>query len=155
VELFRSSIKTPVGYWVIEGTNLFVSRIDLLETKVSSRGATPRAVATCVEQMNEYFLGTRKKFSVVLEDYDVTTFQQDVWDALCTIPYGEVWTYGDVARAIKRPKAMRAVGNANNANPWPVIVPCHRVVASNHIGEYGSGGEKVKRFLLEIEGLDY
>jgi len=105
--------------------------------------------------MSEYFSGDRKRFSVALEDYDVTPFQQEVWDALCAIPYGQVWTYGDVARAVKRPRAMRAVGNANNANPWPVIVPCHRVVASNHIGGYGAGGEKVKRFLLEIEGLDY
>ena len=153
--MFRSSIKTPVGYWVIEGNNEFVSRIDLKDAKSTSSGTTPKAVATCVDQMSEYFSGARKKFTVPLEDYDVTSFQQDVWDALCTIPYGQVWTYGDVARAIKRPRAMRAVGNANNANPWPVLVPCHRVVASNHIGGYGSGGERVKRFLLEIEGLDY
>ena len=83
-----------------------------------------------------------------------TDFRHDVWDALVDIPYGEVRTYGDVAISVNRPLASRAVGNANHVNPYPIVVPCHRVVASTGIGGYG-GGDHVKRFLLEIEGVRY
>ena len=83
-----------------------------------------------------------------------TAFQHDVWNALNNIPFGEVRTYGDVAAAVGRPAAMRAVGNANHVNPWPIIVPCHRVVAKSGLGGYGGGGE-MKRFLLDLEGVHF
>ncbi len=83
-----------------------------------------------------------------------TPFQRDVWDALVAIPYGEVRTYGEVARSVNRAGASRAVGNANHVNPYPVVVPCHRVVASTGLGGYG-GGAEVKRFLLELEGAAF
>jgi methylated-DNA-[protein]-cysteine S-methyltransferase len=89
---------------------------------------------------------------VKLSPVTATKFQHEVWKALERIPYGQVRTYSQVASAVKRPRAMRAVGNANHANPWPVIVPCHRVVAKDGLGGYG-GGEPVKRFLLELEGV--
>jgi methylated-DNA-[protein]-cysteine S-methyltransferase len=77
-----------------------------------------------------------------------------VWNALSEIPFGEVRTYGDVAAAAGRPTAVRAVGNANHVNPWPIIVPCHRVVAKSGLGGYG-GGEEVTRFLLDLEGVHF
>jgi methylated-DNA-[protein]-cysteine S-methyltransferase len=85
---------------------------------------------------------------------NATAFQHDVWAALLTIPFGEVRTYADIAVAVNRPHATRAVGNANHVNPWPIIVPCHRVVAKAGLGGYG-GGEEVKRFLLDLEGVHY
>jgi methylated-DNA-[protein]-cysteine S-methyltransferase len=66
------------------------------------------------------------------------------------IPFGQVATYADVAAAVGRPRAARAVGNANHANPWPIIIPCHRVVAATGLGGYG-GGIEVKEFLLDLE----
>jgi len=83
-----------------------------------------------------------------------TEFQRDVWNALVDIPYGEVRTYGEVAESVNRPRASRAVGNANHVNPWPIFVPCHRVVATNGLGGYG-GGDTVKRYLLSLEGVHY
>ncbi|PYJ02940.1 MAG: cysteine methyltransferase [Verrucomicrobia bacterium] len=82
-----------------------------------------------------------------------TEFQQRVWQALRQIPFGETWSYAQVAQAIGRPKAVRAVGGACGANPIPVLVPCHRVVAANHgLGGFSSGLEW-KRRLLAREGV--
>ncbi len=88
-------------------------------------------------------------------DVHGTPFQQAVWQALQDIPAGSVWTYGQVAEYLGRPRATRAVGSACGANPIPFLVPCHRVVASNGgLGGFGLGLE-VKRILLEREGLRY
>ncbi|MDE3108187.1 MAG: methylated-DNA--[protein]-cysteine S-methyltransferase, partial [Acidobacteriota bacterium] len=116
------------------------------------RGAAPRAVARAADELREYFAGSRRRFSVPLAAHEATTFQSTVWATLRAIPYGEVRTYAEVAAAAGYPGAHRAVGNANHANPWPVIVPCHRVVAANGLGGYG-GGDEVKRFLLALEGV--
>jgi O-6-methylguanine DNA methyltransferase len=106
------------------------------------------------QQLREYFHGERQSFRVPLADLSATPFQLYVWAALCDIPYGEVRTYGEIAAAVQRPKAARAVGQANHVNPWPIFVPCHRVVAKNGLGGYG-GGDKVKRFLLDLESVHY
>ena len=101
-------------------------------------------------QLAEYFAGRRRKFPVRL-DLRGTPFQRKVWEALCTIPYGETRSYADVARQIRRPRAFRAVGMANHWNPVAIIVPCHRVVATGGaLGGYG-GGLRMKKFLLELE----
>ena len=100
-------------------------------------------------EISEYLNGSRKVFTVPVCP-EGTDFQKDVWDALFDIPYGSTATYGDIAEAIGRPKAVRAVGNACGANPIPLIIPCHRVVASSGIGGYG-GGLALKRKLLDLE----
>jgi methylated-DNA-[protein]-cysteine S-methyltransferase len=102
-------------------------------------------------QLDEYFAGERTDFDVRME-LDGTDFQREVWAELTRIPYGETISYGELARRVGRPSAPRAVGQANGRNPIPVIVPCHRVLASNGIGGYG-GGLKVKRQLLAVEGV--
>lgn len=102
-------------------------------------------------QVEEFLTGGRRGFRVDL-DMCGTVFQKKVWQALREIPYGEVITYGELARKVGRPKASRAVGQANGANPIPIIVPCHRVVGTNGLGGYG-GGLPVKRLLLGIEGV--
>ena len=100
-------------------------------------------------QLAEYFAGTRKTFDLPIRMAG-TEFQRKIWRALLDIPYGETRTYGDIARAVGNPRACRAVGGANHVNPICIIVPCHRVVASNGIGGYGEGIE-IKKFLLELE----
>ena len=101
-------------------------------------------------QLAEYFAGKRKAFDVPFHQSG-TPFQLDVWRVLTDIPYGETATYGEIARAVGRPKACRAVGMANHKNPISIIVPCHRVVgASGALTGYG-GGMDSKRFLLELE----
>ena len=109
------------------------------------------AMRAYVRELEEYFAGERRQFSFPL-DLRGTDCQLACWRALLAIPYGETRTYGDIARAIGRPRGFRAVGMANNRNPVAIVVPCHRVIASDGtLCGYG-GGLDVKRRLLELEG---
>lgn len=109
-----------------------------------------RAVAA---QLSEYFAGQRREFDLDLAPVG-TDFQLRVWKALRAIPYGAVRNYGDIARAIGQPKAARAVGQANGCNPLPIVIPCHRVIASDgSIGGY-SGGLAIKHRLLALENIE-
>jgi methylated-DNA-[protein]-cysteine S-methyltransferase len=102
-------------------------------------------------ELTEYFTGKRRDFTFPL-DLRGTPFQLKCWRALLRIPYGETRSYADIARAVGKPQAFRAVGMANNRNPIAIVVPCHRVVASDGtLCGYG-GGLDVKRKLLELEG---
>jgi methylated-DNA-[protein]-cysteine S-methyltransferase len=101
-------------------------------------------------QLSEYLKGERKGFDLPLL-IKGTTFQQQVWKALLEIPYGETRSYKQIAVAIGNPKAVRAVGMANNRNPLLIVVPCHRVIGANgKLVGYGAGIEK-KEFLLRLE----
>ena len=112
---------------------------------------TDRALAPALRQLEEYFQGRRKDFDLPLAAAG-TQFQQSVWRALTAIPYGEVRSYGDIAKAIKQPRAVRAVGAANGRNPLPIVVPCHRVIGSNGALTGFAGGLQAKRTLLRLEG---
>lgn len=105
-----------------------------------------------VKQLNEYFSGERKTFDLPL-DLIGTPFQLSVWSKLTEIPYGETRSYKQIATDIGSPKAVRAIGGANNKNPVPIIIPCHRVIGSNgSLVGYGGGLEK-KQYLLHLEGV--
>ena len=152
---FIANVKSPVGVWSVVGSDEGVTHIHLPQDEMTaSKGTAPKPVADAVEQLREYFAGTRRSFKVKLAPSRATDFQSDVWEALRRIPYGQVRTYGEVADAVRRPRAHRAVGNANHANPWPIVVPCHRVVSTEGLGGYG-GGDQVKRYLLDLEGVHY
>ena len=102
-------------------------------------------------ELEEYFAGQRRQFSFAL-DLRGTEFQMACWHALLQIPYGETRTYADIGRAVGKPTGFRAVGMANNRNPVAIVVPCHRVIASDGtLCGYG-GGLDMKRKLLELEG---
>ena len=109
------------------------------------------AMRTYVRELEEYFAGQRRAFSFAL-DLRGTDFQRACWQALLQIPYGETRSYADIARAVGRPQGFRAVGMANNRNPVAIVVPCHRVIASDGtLCGYG-GGLDIKRKLLQLEG---
>ncbi|WP_054948561.1 methylated-DNA--[protein]-cysteine S-methyltransferase [Numidum massiliense] len=109
-------------------------------------------VQPVLKQLDEYFAGKRCYFDVPIAFLGGTSFQQKVWQELLNIPYGEVRTYKEIAQAVGIPKAVRAVGGANNRNPLSIIVPCHRVIGSNGaLVGYGGGLEK-KEYLLRLEG---
>lgn len=114
-------------------------------------GEAPEGLALAVfRELDEYFQGKRKTFDIPLRTHG-TPFQEKVWAALRAIPYGEVRSYKEVAEAIGHPKAYRAVGMANNANPIFIIVPCHRVIGSDgSLTGYG-GGLPMKKALLSLE----
>lgn len=109
-----------------------------------------RVLDEAQRQLDEYFCGIRKVFELPLRPHG-TKFQLADWMALREIPYGETVSYGDIARAIGKPKAFRAVGMANHNNPISIIVPCHRVIGSDgKLTGYG-GGLEIKRYLLDLE----
>lgn len=105
-----------------------------------------------VTQLQEYFAGKRREFSIPLAASG-TEFQNKVWKALTTIPYGETWCYKDLAIAVGNPKASQAVGGANGKNPISIIVPCHRVIGKNGSLTGYAGGVDTKEALLKLEGV--
>lgn len=115
-------------------------------------GPAPRVIGQAREQLAEYFAGERKVFSVPMR-LQGTAFQQQVWEILRQIPFGDAWTYGDLARRLGLPPgASRAVGGANGRNPVAVIVPCHRVIGGDGELTGYAGGIDRKRSLLTLEG---
>jgi methylated-DNA-[protein]-cysteine S-methyltransferase len=112
---------------------------------------SPRVMRPYLRELEEYLAGNRRKFSFPL-DLRGTDFQLACWRALLAIPYGETRSYSDISRAVGKPNAFRAVGMANHRNPVAIVVPCHRVIASDgNLCGYG-GGLDLKRKLLELEG---
>ena len=102
-------------------------------------------------QLGEYFEGARRAFDLPLAPRG-TTFQQQVWQSLCDIPYGETISYATLALRIGKPSAVRAVGAANGRNPLPIVVPCHRVIGADGSLTGFGGGLPTKQFLLQLEG---
>jgi methylated-DNA-[protein]-cysteine S-methyltransferase len=114
----------------------------------------PKAVQRVTKQLLEYFARDRTKFDLPIDLSVLTPFQRSVLDIACRIAPGRVWTYHRVAEEMGRPKSSRPVGQALARNPVPIIIPCHRVVASDGtLGGYSGGsGLKAKRWLLRLEG---
>lgn len=113
------------------------------------------AVTPVIDQLKLYFAGLLRRFDLNVDLTGTTDFTHRALDGIRAIPYGEVVTYGDVARTIGQPGATQAVGNAMGKNPVPIIVPCHRVIRSDgSMGNY-TGGADIKKMLLKIEGIDF
>jgi methylated-DNA-[protein]-cysteine S-methyltransferase len=116
----------------------------------SAGDARGRPFDALVRALDRYWAGRRVDFDIPLAVRG-TPFQRDVWRALQAVPYGETITYAELARRVGAPRAVRAVGRANGANPISIVIPCHRVVGSNgSLTGYGGGLER-KRMLLELE----
>ena len=123
----------------------------VIERAAAIRDDADPVLVETARQLGEYFAGDRQAFYLPLHPAG-TPFQQRVWSALQTIPYGETWSYGELAAAIgKGPLASRAVGLANGRNPIPVVIPCHRVIGVDGGLTGFGGGLPRKRFLLELE----
>ncbi len=148
-KIFTGYYNSPVGTIEIvsDGENLL--EMKFLDEKKQG-GSRNKIILETKKQLQEYFAGKRKKFDLPLK-LEGTEFQKSVWKALQSIPYGVVVTYSDVAKMIGNPKAVRAVGQANNKNKLPVVVPCHRVVGKNgKLVGYAAGLWR-KEFLIELE----
>ena len=152
MELHYDTYMSPLGTLYVVFTSKGVIRLDLTQKKFDERCShcTKGKNEVARRQLQEYFHGKRKKFSLPLH-LNGTSFQKKVWRTIDKIPYGKTRSYQWVAREIGKPKASRAVGNALGANPIPIIIPCHRVIKKNgEIGGY-SGGHGLKKKLLEHE----
>jgi methylated-DNA-[protein]-cysteine S-methyltransferase len=107
-----------------------------------------------VQQLQEYFSGTRNSFDLEL-DFAGTDFQKKVWQALLTIPFGETRSYSEIAEQIGNPSAVRAVGAANGKNPISIVAPCHRVIGASGKLTGFAGGLEAKERLLTLEGCEW
>lgn len=145
------TLTTPFGPMALAGEGAFVTRLYLPnEAPPSILCHETPVLAEARAQLLAYLSGERRAFSLPLRPAG-TPFQLAVWEALKAIPWGELRTYGQIAAAIGRPKAVRAVGQANHRNPIPIFIPCHRVVgAGGKLTGYG-GGLDLKEKLLDLE----
>lgn len=148
--MYYDYCSSPIGLIEIGGTEVAVTGLYFVDERQPATVSHP-VVRQAVEQVGEYLQGLRRTFEVALAP-EGTDFQQLVWRALLDIPYGQVVSYQDIARAIGRPNAVRAVGAANGQNPISIIIPCHRVIGSSgDLVGYG-GGLWRKEWLLRHEG---
>lgn len=142
---------SPIGLIEIAETNGYISSLHIVTHQVENKKEKPSLLLErAVTQLDEYFLGKRKEFNLPLKQVG-TPFQVKVWEYLQTIPYGQMVTYKEEAFSIGCPKAARAVGSANGKNNIPIIIPCHRVVATGGgLGGYAYGKD-IKQKLLDLE----
>lgn len=153
--MYYCYLDTPIGELLLAGEDGALSMIGF--PKGSMRRApeadwifNERQLADAIQQLREYFSGERRDFDLPLK-LGGTEFQVSVLEALQGIPYGETTSYGEIAKRIGRPKAVRAVGAANGRNPIPIVVPCHRVIGSTGDLTGFGGGLDTKEALLRLE----
>jgi len=149
-------LETPIGTLLIAGDGNAVNRITFPQRGRATKPEPEWQESQCgpvgetMRQLREYFAGKRAGFDLPLAPAG-TAFQRSVWRQLQAIPFGETISYGELARRVGNPKASRAVGSANGANPLPIVIPCHRVIASDGtLGGFG-GGLPTKQMLLALE----
>lgn len=143
-------LKTPVGLLLIEANEEAITAIDFLENEPESAISGNTITAMATQQLREYFVGERKEFELPLHP-EGTDFQREVWGHLEDIPFGTTRSYLDIATRIGDQGAVRAVGAANGRNPIAIVLPCHRVIASNGALTGYAGGLHRKKWLLEHE----
>lgn len=156
---YQTYYPSPLGKLLIKCTDEAISAILFTDTDQSSKEessqmavptAHPEIMQRCMQQLDEYFAGSRKEFNFPVMQ-DGTTFQQSVWRALCEIPFGKTISYLELARRIGNEKSIRAVGTTNGKNQISIVIPCHRVIGANgNLTGYG-GGLWRKSWLLEHE----
>ena len=142
---------TRIGNLTVVENASFITHIIFGAKDFEGKNELTPLIAQTFEQLEEYFEGKRREFDVPCKP-EGTEFQQKVWNFLQKIPYGETRTYKEIAVLLGNPNASRAVGSANNKNPIPIIIPCHRVIGSKGALVGYAGGLDIKTFLLNLEG---
>ncbi len=143
-------LKTPLGLAEVRGDENGISEIKILEEEKEFTPNIPEVLLPAILQLNEYFEGKRKNFSLKLNPSG-TSFQRKVWKALQEIPFGKTWSYQELSRQLGDVKAIRAVASANGKNPLWIVIPCHRVIGSDGSLTGYAGGLHRKKWLLEHE----
>ncbi|WP_299183163.1 methylated-DNA--[protein]-cysteine S-methyltransferase [uncultured Neptuniibacter sp.] len=149
--MYAAIMNTALGSLLIKANDRAVTSIHFLRDNETIPELLDNELTDqCIIELGEYFSGIRVKFSVPLAP-NGTQFQQSVWQTLKEIPYGKTCSYGEIAKKLGNPKAARAIGMANNRNPIPIIIPCHRVLGSNGSLTGYAGGLDNKSYLLNLE----
>ncbi len=156
--LYYSVVDSPVGDLLLAGTNGSLSQLSFLVGRELNDFVDPRwtnnskPFSNIATQLEEYFGGTRRVFEYPIEiTGSASEFYRSVWNALREIPYGTTRSYREIAERIGRPRAYRAVGQANHQNPVAIMIPCHRVIGSDGTLTGFGGGLEVKEYLLQLE----
>lgn len=154
---FYKTMKSPVGTLTLVASDKGLTAIlwpqddpKRVKLPILTRGDSHPVLRQAEKELDEYFAGKRTRFTVALE-FTGTDFQKKVWKALLEIPFGETRSYGDIARKLGKPGAMRAVGAANGRNPISIIAPCHRVIGADGSLTGFAGGLAAKKKLLALE----
>ncbi|HLF25502.1 MAG TPA: methylated-DNA--[protein]-cysteine S-methyltransferase [Anaerolineae bacterium] len=162
--VYYTALRTPVGRLLIAATEAGLVRISFRQDEAAFVAELRRQLkadvvksaeklASIIAQLENYFAGKQRAFDLPIDWSRIAPFQRSVLTAALNIPAGQVVSYGEIARRIGRPAASRAVGQALGHNPMPIVIPCHRVVASGGgLGGY-TGGLRVKQKLLQLEGV--
>ena len=126
------------------------NKINSISIEITNPGSHKPIMHNVIKQLNQYFMGIRKQFDISLK-LEMPPFYKKVLKEVSEIPYGQTFSYKNIARKLNNPRAYRAVANANAANPIPIIIPCHRVIQSNgDLGNYG-GSRELKQSLVQLE----
>ncbi|PKP12857.1 MAG: cysteine methyltransferase [Bacteroidetes bacterium HGW-Bacteroidetes-3] len=142
--------KTPIGTAKIVGNENGISAVTVVDDDVETSAEMPEILKDCVQQLEEYFNGTRKEFTLKLNPQG-TDFQKKVWGELLKVPFGKTRTYLEQSKKLGDVKAIRAVASANGKNPIWIIIPCHRIIGSDGSLTGYAGGIWRKKWLLEHE----
>ncbi|QBG36510.1 methylated-DNA--[protein]-cysteine S-methyltransferase [Litorilituus sediminis] len=148
--MFIDYLETPLGLMELTANDDGLCQAIFCGDNIKTINAN-QVTKDSQHQLHEYFAGKRKAFDLPLAPKG-TAFQQLVWQQLANIPYGEVYSYGDIAKLVNKPKGSQAVGGANGRNPISIIVPCHRVIGANGSLTGYAGGIERKLWLLNHEG---
>jgi methylated-DNA-[protein]-cysteine S-methyltransferase len=148
--MFEAYLKSPIGHLRIIANDAYITQI-LFSKEYFKVDLMPDHLKICILQLDEYFKGERKVFTVSVNP-DGTEFHGRVWNKLMRIPYGKTISYIELARQLGDEKIVRAVGTANGQNPIPIIIPCHRVIGNDGSLTGYAGGLLKKQWLLEHEG---
>ncbi|MCY3626076.1 MAG: methylated-DNA--[protein]-cysteine S-methyltransferase [Gammaproteobacteria bacterium] len=157
--MYYSVFKSPVGDLLLEGTKHALHKLSFANSNPLSRldktsERNDQLFQPARQQLTEYFRCERTKFDINLHlDEEENSFHREVWEELRKIPFGCTRSYTEIAQRIGRPKACRAVGQANNRNPISIVIPCHRVIGANGSLTGFGGGLETKDFLLRHEGV--
>ncbi len=145
--------KSPLGLLLLGADEAGLTDVQFWSGPAPSSRSQVPVLQQAQEELHEYFAGQRRVFDLPLS-WHGTSFQKAAWAALCQIPWGSTWTYGQQAAAMGQASAVRAVGAANGRNPLAIIVPCHRVIGANGQLTGYAGGLQNKAALLALEGLN-
>jgi methylated-DNA-[protein]-cysteine S-methyltransferase len=153
-EIYTSTLETPIGLLRITGTERGIASVEFTEEKIKTDAKQSLSMLQCIEQLQEYFDGKRKQFHNLPLAIQGTEFQQDVWDRISEVGFGQTTTYGAIAKDMKLNGGFQAVGSAVGRNRLCILIPCHRIVPSTGegFGDYAYGAEK-KEWLLRHEGV--
>lgn len=150
MKIYLTYYHSPIGVVEIVGSREHIVAVNFVDRSRAGADDLPACIQACVNQIDEYFKGNRKEFSLELQ-MEGTDFQKTVWRQLTKVAYGQTASYGEIAAAIGKPSASRAVGHANGRNPIAIIVPCHRIIGTDgSLTGYG-GGLWRKAWLLRHE----